>query len=267
MKFVISMIVSLLFFLSAQESNQLILHQAHSHNDYEHNKPLITALDHGFKSVEVDILLWNGKLYVGHDHIDIIKGQMLDKLYLEPLYSLFTKNNGYIYNNEAPLILLVDVKTSAEETFQRLDIVLKDYRDMLTKFDNGHLVNGAVTIILSGNRPDIDLIFNTDTRYVFIDGRLENVGKNIDNNVMPLISIDWADEFDWNGKGDFPESELNNLKSITNKVHSEGKMLRFWGSPDNVEAWELLDQIGVDLINTDKIKMFYEHFAEDLKNN
>ncbi|MEL6593794.1 MAG: endonuclease/exonuclease/phosphatase family protein, partial [Bacteroidota bacterium] len=33
--------------------------QAHAHNDYEHDCPLLDALDHGFNSVEVDVWWWN----------------------------------------------------------------------------------------------------------------------------------------------------------------------------------------------------------------
>src|SRR5207237_4622701 len=35
---------------------------AHAHNDYEHTRPLLDALDHGFCSVEADIHLVDGKL-------------------------------------------------------------------------------------------------------------------------------------------------------------------------------------------------------------
>ena len=41
--------------------------QAHSHNDYEHQRPLLDALDCGFCSVEADIYLVEGKLLVAHD--------------------------------------------------------------------------------------------------------------------------------------------------------------------------------------------------------
>ena len=43
------------------------LANAHSHNDYEHDRPLLDALDHGFKSIEADIFLFEGQLLVTHD--------------------------------------------------------------------------------------------------------------------------------------------------------------------------------------------------------
>ena len=56
--------------------------------------------------------------------------------------------------------------------------------------------------------------------------------------------------------GVFPENELILLKSFIQKVHSENKEIRFWGSPDNKISWEIMTSAGVDLINTDKINEF-----------
>lgn len=36
------------------------LERAHAHNDYEHDRPLLDALDHGFTSVEADVWLVDG---------------------------------------------------------------------------------------------------------------------------------------------------------------------------------------------------------------
>ena len=37
------------------------LAQAHAHNDYEHDRPLLDALEHGFTSVEADVWLVDGR--------------------------------------------------------------------------------------------------------------------------------------------------------------------------------------------------------------
>src|SRR5712692_10174041 len=42
------------------------LKHAHAHNDYEHKRPLLDALDHGFCSVEADVFLDGDALLVGH---------------------------------------------------------------------------------------------------------------------------------------------------------------------------------------------------------
>ena len=43
---------------SADESGTQPLERAHAHNDYEHARPLLDALSHGFTSVEADVW-WN----------------------------------------------------------------------------------------------------------------------------------------------------------------------------------------------------------------
>ena len=40
---------------------------AYSHNDYERQHPLLDALAHGYRGVEVDIFHVDGVLRVGHD--------------------------------------------------------------------------------------------------------------------------------------------------------------------------------------------------------
>ncbi len=60
------------------------LRRAHAHNDYEHPRPLLDALSHGFTSVEADIHLVDGQLLVAHDPIDLDPSRTLESLYLAP---------------------------------------------------------------------------------------------------------------------------------------------------------------------------------------
>jgi hypothetical protein len=69
--------------MCAAENNSVQpLTRAHSHNDYEHARPLLDALDHGFGSVEADVWLVNGALLVAHDLKDAKPEHTLQKLYL-----------------------------------------------------------------------------------------------------------------------------------------------------------------------------------------
>src|SRR5213596_3180460 len=81
---------------------------AHAHNDYEHKRPLLDALDHGFCSVEADIWLINGKLFVAHDFRDVKTNRTLESLYLEPLRERVRKNGGRIYPDGPEFTLLID---------------------------------------------------------------------------------------------------------------------------------------------------------------
>jgi len=239
--------------------NGNVIRYAHSHNDYLNRSPLLSALEHGFKSIEVDIILYKGKLYVGHDWWQIKKDNVIEKLYLNPLWNIFLDNGGHIYENDDPLYLLVDIKTSAKETYPVLEKILNNYKPMLSRVVSDALVCGSVKIILSGNKPELRRIEDIEERLVFIDGRLSDIGKNISNKIIPMISADWSDNFKWKGRGQFPDTELSRLNELVQKVHLEKKELRFWGSPDNRAGWQIMHSTGVDLINTDKISEYSDY--------
>src|SRR4051795_874708 len=73
------------------------LPQAHAHNDYEHARPLLDALDHGFCSVEADIWLMPEGLLIGHDRKDLRPNRTLQALYLDPLRERIQANGGRVY--------------------------------------------------------------------------------------------------------------------------------------------------------------------------
>ena len=91
---------------NAFSQNQKVLEYAFSHNDYDHDKPLLDALNHGFNTVEADVHLINGKLYVYHDKPNVLDdNKTLENLYLNPLRSLIKKNKGVVYkNSQVPFI-------------------------------------------------------------------------------------------------------------------------------------------------------------------
>lgn len=247
--------------LNAAEKVGPALPQAHAHNDYEHTRPLLDALAHGFTSVEADIYLVDGKLLVAHDRADLKPERTLAALYLDPLREL-ARGKKSIFDNGQSLTLLIDIKTEAEPTYTVLRELLVKYREMLTAFKtkNINTVNdwkfintNAVTIILSGNRPR-DLVVGENDRFVAIDGRLTDLAKkNLSVSLIPLISDNWNNHFQWRGTGPFPESDRAKLKSLVEQTHAEHRRIRFWATPDNETAWAELRAAGVDLINTDKL--------------
>ena len=223
---------------------------AHAHNDYEHPRPLLDALSHGFTSVEADIHLVDGQLLVGHDRG--AAGQTLEKLYLDPLLERVGGSNGQVYPQGQGFTLLIDIKTAAEPTYQALEQRLPHYRSMLTRFGADQTVPGAVTIILSGNRPQ-EMVASQAERFVAIDGRLSDLGSGVSVHLIPLISDNWRRLFRWNGEGNLPDAERTRLLELIQKTHAENRRIRFWATPDRPEAWQVFRDAGVDLINTDDL--------------
>jgi len=226
--------------------------QAHAHNDYLHENPLFDALDQGFCSVEADIFLVNGELLVAHTRIELSPKRTLQSLYLDPLQERVAKNKGFVHAGVDSFTLLIDIKTKGEETYRELHRVLTKYADMLTRVENGTVKKGPITAIVSGNRP-IELIQSEPIRLVGIDGRLSDLDSDKESHLLPLISDNWTSHFQWRGKGEIDPTELSKLRSIVAKAHAKNRLVRFWASPDNENAWRLLRDEKVDLINTDNL--------------
>lgn len=233
--------------------------QAHAHNDYEHDRPLLDALDHGFTSVEADIWLVDGELLVAHDEDEIEAGKTLQSLYLDPLRQRVADNDGAVYTagKDMPITLLIDLKSEGVATYEALDTVLQEYEDILTVFRDGEAEQGAVTAIISGDRPR-DLMQQQQTRYAGYDGRMTDIDSDTPASFMPLLSDNWTKVFTWTGEGEMPAEERAKLDEIVATAHEKGWKLRFWATPDDAgpardAIWAVLREAGVDHINTDDL--------------
>jgi len=222
---------------------------AHAHNDYEHKRPLFAALENGFVSIEADVHLVDGKLLVAHNNTNSSSGT-LEELYLKPLDSIARLNDGRIYRGKDIIVLLmIDVKTNAKETFDALNGLLSKYKESINRRDH----KGAFQVFISGNRA-IDMIRNDPYHLAAIDGRPEDLDKGYSAEEMPVISENYKKIINWNGTGRPSKSDWNKLTELASKVHIENKKLRLWAIPDNENAWNVLLNAGVDLINTDRLK-------------
>lgn len=243
--------------LRADEARVVPLPNAHAHNDYEHQRPLLDALDHGFCSVEADIHLVNGELLVAHDRLRVKAERTLQALYLDPLRKRVRENGGKVYKNGPEFTLLIDVKSNAEGTYAVLREVLKQYSDILTEFHPDRTRTKAVTVIISGDRA-IQTMAAEQVRYAGVDGRLSDLEGKINRNLMPLVSESWFGNFGWFGAGPIPEKDRKRLEEVARKAHENKVRLRFWATPDNPVFWRTLREKGVDLLNSDNLAKLQE---------
>jgi hypothetical protein len=236
-------------------ADPLPLRQAHAHNDYEHRRPLLDALDHGFCSVEADVWLVNGQLLVAHDLEDAKPERTLEKLYLDPLSKRTEQNGGRIFRGGPSLTLLIDVKSDATNTYVALRKVLGRHRRMLTEFRPETTETNAVTVILSGNRAR-GMMAREPVRLAAYDGRLADLESGDSPHLIPLISDNWTAHFRWRAgpeEGPLAETERLKLRQIVKRVHQQGRRVRFWAAPDSMVSWQELLRADVDLINTDNL--------------
>lgn len=238
------------------------LPNAHAHNDYEHKRPLLDALEHGFCSVEADIWLVDGELLVAHDREKVKPGKTLQALYLDPLRKRIQENGGQVYRNGLPFTLLIDVKSEAEKTYEVLREVLVQYKDILTEFRPNTTKPKAVTAIISGARATVTMTLEK-YRYAGVDGRLEDFEKGVNRHLMPLVSDQWLGKFAWLGVGPLPDNERKKLEEIVLLARRDGVRLRFWATPQTPTFWRTLREIGIDLLNADDLDKLQKFLREE----
>ncbi len=229
-----------------------VLVQAHAHNDYEHARPLLDALDHRFGSIEADVWLVDGELRVAHDLKNTQPARTLAALYLEPLRERVAKNGGRVFRDGPPVVLLIDVKSEAVSTYAALHIVLQRYAAILTTWRAGVIETKAITVIISGNRAIKDMT-DQPVRFAAVDGRSGDLETNPPAALVPLVSENWQKIFKWRWDGSIPAPDRAVLDAFVARAHAQGRKVRFWNTPDRPEAWRVLREARVDIIGTDDL--------------
>lgn len=237
------------------------LAHAHSHNDYDAPRPLLDAVERGYTSIEVDVVLVGTRLLVGHDAIRALAGgASLTALYLEPLARWVRTNGGHVFGpHDGPLTLLVDVKSGSRRTWAALAKVLTRYRDMLTTFTPTAVTPGAVTVVVSGNRPS-ELLTADGERLAALDGRLADLepAQPAPAARIPMVSVRWGEVFRWNGTGAMPADQRARMEALATAAHTHGRRLRFFDTPARnavvrSTVWRAELDAGVDLLNVDDL--------------
>jgi len=219
---------------------------AHSHNDYNRERPLYQALENNFRSIEADIFLCGGQLVVAHSIEEIDKTKTLETLYLEPLSKLIAKNKLVC----SPIYLFIDIKKDGKAVYHVLRKMLIKYADILTSYNGEIIYTKAVSVIISGDRP-FDEIINDTIRYAAIDGRLNDISKP--SYLFPIISDNWFNVSSCLEKHYGDVNSETGLKKLSVNIKNSGKLFRIWGAPDNGKSWQVQYNAGVSLINTDNI--------------
>ncbi len=218
---------------------------AHSHNDYENPVPFWTAYNEGFGSIEADVHLLNDTLLVAHDRVDPANHRTLEAFYLQPLQGCVRKNNGYPYaDHTRKLQLLIDVKTDSLSTLDKIISTIRRYPELAN--------NANIRFVITGGRP-VPEKFSSYPSFIWFDG---NLGETYPASALPriaMMSADFHKYATWNGKSNIPAAEVARLQPLIEQSHALGKPVRFWASPDVVNAWYQLMKLQVDFLNTDHI--------------
>jgi hypothetical protein len=234
-------------------SNTQLLTLAHSHNDYEHPRPLLDALEQQFYSVEADIWLVEGEILVSHNK-GAYKGS-LKELYLDPLQDL-VKKKGSVHGDGKPFLLWIDIKDVRRELNPALETLLANY-PMLTVYTDDTVTERPVTVILTGDSRSKTRHVNQSPRRTCRDGDYTPEDPKADSR-WPWLAIEWKTQFKWKGEGEISPEEKEKLVSLLADIHGKGRKVRFWGNPDVEPFWKLGIETGIDLINTDRLEDLHD---------
>lgn len=214
-------------------------YKIHSHNDYLQEVPFWSAYANGASSIEADIFLKDGNLYVTHDESEILEDRTIQSLYLQPIQKMKALQLG----KGRPVQLLVDIKSEPYATLDKLVSVLEEYPDIIK--------DKSISVVISGNRPKMVDYFKYPSYIKFDYQSLEAPKNEKVWDKVALISLNFKNFSSWNGKGRFTAPEHAKVKSVIEKAHAYGKPFRFWATPDSKTAWKAFVDLGVDFINTD----------------
>ncbi len=238
---------ALVFFSQSQAQNYLnySVGNAHSHNDYMQEIPFWQAYYANFGSIEADVFLVKGKLWVAHTEKELSPGRTLENLYLDNISKQIRLNKGYIYPDASKkLQLLIDIKQDYKTTLSALINTLKKYPEITG--------NPGVKIVITGGRPQPE-DFKNYPNYLYFDGDLDTNYSPDQLRRVGMFSADLQELVKWNGKGIPRDEETDRIKKSVEKAHVQQKPMRFYGAPDFPNAWVNLMNMGVDYINTDHI--------------
>lgn len=256
-------------------TNHSLQKPIHSHNDYWRDIPFYSALSVGAVSVEADVSLINGTLYIGHELSALTDSRTLASLYINPILDVLkrenpitrfvtspTRNGVFDTSSGQTLYLFIDLKTNGTTTWPAVVEALQPLRDAkyLTTWNGTAVTPGPVTVIGTGNTP-LNLIAPLSQRDYFFDANLallNSTQANITSGISPVASTQFSRYIGEIEGAEFNDTQLATLRSHISFAASKGIVGRYWDTPafpisTRNSVWKTLIEEGVGLLNADDL--------------
>lgn len=230
----------------------------HSHNDYAQRVPFYQAYAQQVSSIEADVFLHDGQLLVGHDVEDLRADMTFEALYVEPIVTLFARNGGRAFrDSDQTLQLMVELKSETDPTLRAVAALLGRWPEVFDPEVNPAAVRVAVT-----GRVPAPEAFDRYPRFLGFDGAWDADYTPEQLERIALISTNFRDFSQWNGKGTIIPAEKERLEQVIARAHEQGKPVRFWNAPEGTTVYYTFYDMGIDYINTDKPEVCAAFFAD-----
>ncbi|CAN9298124.1 unnamed protein product [Alternaria alternata] len=268
--------------------------QCHSHNDYWRRVPLYDALRWGCTGVEADVWLFDEELYVGHNTNALMRDGTFTSMYVDPLVKMLdhrnefgdfattssVKNGVFITEPAQTLVLLVDFKNNGHDIFPVVSQQLTALREKgyLTYFDGNTTIEGAITVVATGNAPFDLITANSTYRDIFFDAPLDkleegtSVGQrggqgtvgttpssHFDSTNSYYASVNFGKSIGTLWFGRITEAQVLKIRAQIKSAKERGLQARYWSAPKfpiglRNRVWKLLVEEGVGYLNGDDLQ-------------
>ncbi|HNW49994.1 MAG TPA: hypothetical protein PKH79_02860 [Prolixibacteraceae bacterium] len=215
------------------------------------DKDIYPTFTQGVVHYEAQIMYIYGEVYVTSQMPDSANHTMptFRSAYLLPIYSQYKKNGGKVHENfDEEMYLFMDVKFDVKKTYQKLWEELSPYNEILTYRMGPQWHQGKLRIVFVGNAP-LRVLQQERISFAAAQGTVDDINKNYDSKMMPVIGINFEKDFTWNGVGKMQFDEFMKFKDIIRKAHEQGKKVRVYNCPEEDNIWDVLVTAGVDFIN------------------
>ena len=282
----------------------------HSHNDYWRRVPLYDALRWGCTGVESDVWLFDEELLVGHSKKALKQDQTFRSMYVDSLVVMLdhknepgkfakssnVKNGVFDMEPAQTLVLLVDFKNDGHEIFPVLSQHLSALREKgyLTYFDGESVIEGAITVVATGNAPFDLITVNSTYRDIFFDAPLDRLYEEstssspdfqstenpLDTAMNPrggqgtvgtsatshfdstnsyYASVNFGKSIGWLWFGHISSAQLNLIRRQIQGAHKRGLKARYWNAPKwpvalRNKVWRVLVEEGVGYLSGDDLQ-------------
>lgn len=228
------------------------------------DKDIYSTFTQGVLHYEAQIMYIYGEVYVTSQMPDSANHKMptFRSSYLLPIYSQYKKNLGKVHENfDGEMYLFLNIKFDPKKTYQKLWEQLAPYHEILTYRQGPEWHEGKLKIVFVGNAP-MRIFQQERVCFATAQGTKEDLEKNYDNKVMPLIGIDFKSEIDWNGVGKMPFDVFMKFKEIIKKAHDQGKKVRVFNCPTEENVWDVMLTSGVDFVSCPDAVRFNKFLSE-----
>jgi len=219
---------------------------AYAHNDYQNPRPLLDALELGFRGVEADVFRVGTELVVGHDRGTLRPARTLSRLYLEPLRDR-QRVCGYVLADSTQFFLNIELKEVDRVGFEYLLAQLRQFEELFRAGDGA----SAVQVTLVGWWPSPDSVAWPDYLRVQLAIDRQPATAPVNGAPVGLVSLDYGNMVKWSGRGVVPPAAEQTLAAAREMASPRSVPIRVHHAPVDEVIYEWLLSQGVALIGTE----------------